>query len=265
MRHLLLLIIIGLAVTSCQKDHYLADLNAAEAEVAQLENQVRSLESQITSLQADAITDQAVINTLRGDLTEAQNAIQAITNANAEQQAQLDANQATINDLNAQLDALNSRLTDLQAELITAQNNDADEATIASLQTDVSRLEAELATAQANVRTIVRTVVEYVDRIVYVDAQNVEPNPVTGNEEAVNNSHVSIGTQAIYTTPGAPVVLPQGQRFLFITLHPVGDTLVYVDNDSNPSNGALPFAAGTHSFRFVDGDFTKTIVVVVTE
>lgn len=264
MRKLITLLTIGLALTSCQKDHYLADLNAAEAEVAQLENQVRSLESQITSLQADAITDQAVINTLRGDLTEAQNAIQAITNANAAQRAEMDAQQATINDLNAQLDALNSRLTDLQAELITAQNNDADEATIASLQTDVSRLEAELATAQANVRTIVRTVVEYVDRIVYVtQTETPDPRPQMGNEEGVNNSYISVGTQAFYTSPDSPILLPQGQRFLFVTISVLGDTLAYVDSDTQPSNGAIPFAAGTYTIAFYDGDFSKAITFTI--
>ena len=84
-----------------------------------------------------------------------------------------------------------------------------------------------------------------------------------GNEEGVNNSYISVGTQAFYTSPDSPILLPEGQRFLFVTVSVLGDTLAYVDSDTQPSNGAIPFAAGTYTIAFYDGDFSKAITFTI--
>ena len=258
MRKLITLLTIGLALTSCQKDYYLDDLNEAQAEIARLENNISSLQSALTTAQAEETRLEALLYTATQDLEQSRQAQINLGNINGELNATIASLNAQIADLMAQLSGMRSELSEAQADLTAAQQNnqanvDALNSRIASLQAEISSIEPEIV-----------TVIEYVDRIVYVtQTETPAPRPQMGNEEGVNNSYISVGTQAFYTSPDSPILLPEGQRFLFVTISVLGDTLAYVDSDTQPSNGAIPFAAGTYTIAFYDGDFSKAITFTI--
>ena len=283
MRNLILLLTTTLLLTSCYKNDYedaLDQISFLENVNNGLENTIENLQANINSLIAQIELDQEHITQLTDNLTDATKTIERVTTTNAIQSATIDSLTVVISGLTTDLAQTSEDLAFTNAALTDAQNNAATQSsTIVELRSEIASLELEIASIEPEIVTVVEYVHTHSTNTVYVDvpgetvyveveAENsvnhatVEaPRDPIGNEEAVNNSHVSVGPVAFYED--ATVQRPDGQRWIFITLHPVGDTLVYVDNDSQPSAGALPFSEGTHNFSFYDGDYAKTITITV--
>ena len=280
MKNIILLLTTTLMLTSCYKNDYedaLLTIEGLEATVENKNNTIQDLQNTINLLTSRIEEDQTIIAGLNQDLVDAD----ALLNETiAIHSAQVDSLHVVIAGYTSDLAQMSEDLAFTNAALTDAQNNAATQSsTIVELRSEIASLELEIASIEPEIVTVVEYVHTHSTNTVYVDvpgetvyveveAENsvnhatVEaPRDPIGNEEAVNNSHVSVGPVAFYED--ATVQRPDGQRWIFITLHPVGDTLVYVDNDSQPSAGALPFSEGTHNFSFYDGDYAKTITITV--
>ena len=284
MRNFILLLTTTLMLTSCYKNDYedaLLTIEGLEATVENKNNTIQDLQNTINLLTNRIEEDQTIIAGLNQDLVDAD----ALLNETiAIHSAQVDSLHVVITGYTNQLAQMSEDLAFTNAALTDAQDNAATQSsTITALRSEITSLELEIANIEPEIVTVVEYVhthstnTVYVDvpgETVYVTAEVENSVPLTdtatvttaprepiGNEEAVNNSHVSVGPVAFYEN--ATVQRPDGQNWIFITLHPVGDTLVYVDNDSQPSAGALAFGVGTHNFSFYDGDYSKLITITV--
>ena len=168
MRKSILLIAGLIAMTSCQKDYYLDDLNDAEAQINYLNNVVRNLESQINTLEAQANADAIHIADLTESLRIARLSIRNLTNANTALGEQITAHETEIARLLALLAELNDQLDELRSELVTMRSNaDASQEEINRLSTQIVNLETTIDNFVPEIIEVIREV----ETIVYVENQ----------------------------------------------------------------------------------------------
>ena len=166
-------ILIGITLfTACQKDYYLEDLQAAEAQIAQLQSTVNDFSNQVNDLNNQLAVSLDNNDSLTDELSDANNTITGLNNDVVELNLIIDDLTAQNASNTLEISALNDRIVELEeiiAEL--TENITVLTSLLSNKETIIAQLQSDLAYAEAHVDTVEVVRIETVVKTVYIPAQ----------------------------------------------------------------------------------------------
>ena len=145
----------------------LSNVSDQAALITSLTGQIQDLNTVVSDLEAQAaalagtIEEQSeVISNLENTIAEANELNADLNEIIADLRNQIDELIAAAQADGVQINDLFNQIAGLEADLATAQDNSADEATIAALEADIAELKAQLAVANGTVTALVKSIRE---------------------------------------------------------------------------------------------------------
>ena len=110
-----------MAMTSCQKDYYLEDLQDAEAQIEQLQSIVKDLQTKLNDNEVSLADAQAEINSYVEQISKLDESLNDLTNLSEIQEAKIEIYKTQLSEMIDAIGVINNEMTALKGDKASLQ------------------------------------------------------------------------------------------------------------------------------------------------